>query len=100
MSLAGFALGSLLIGLPFTAITLFAMQEVRRLRPAGASGFIGLLTAMYGLGQIAGPVSSALLLQVPGLAAHGLDLALQAGAVALQGVARPGPAPAAWPRCA
>ena len=34
-SLPGFALGSLLIGLPFTAITLFAMQEVRRLRPHG-----------------------------------------------------------------
>ena len=28
----GFALGSVLIGLPFTAITLFAMREARRLR--------------------------------------------------------------------
>ena len=39
-TLAGFALGSLLLGLPFTAITLFAMQEVRRVRPADASVFI------------------------------------------------------------
>jgi hypothetical protein len=62
-SLAGFALGSLLIGLPFTAITLFAMQEARRVRPEGASGFIGLLTAFYGLGQIAGPPWVALMLQ-------------------------------------
>jgi hypothetical protein len=33
-TLAGFALGSLLLGLPFTMITFFAMQEVRRLRPS------------------------------------------------------------------
>lgn len=54
-TLAGFALGSLLLGLPFTAITFFAMQEVRRVRPLQATSFMGLLTAMYGLCQIAGP---------------------------------------------
>lgn len=54
-TLAGFALGSLLLGLPFTAITFFAMQEVRRIRPAQATSYMGLLTAMYGLGQIVGP---------------------------------------------
>lgn len=54
-TLAGFAIGSLLLGVPFTAITFFAMQEVRRLRPLQATSFMGLLTAMYGLGQIAGP---------------------------------------------
>lgn len=52
---AGFAGGSLLLGLPFTAITFFAMQEARRLRPQHASSFMGLLTASYGLGQILGP---------------------------------------------
>lgn len=54
-TLAGFALGSLLLGLPFTAITFFAMQEVRRVRPQQVTSFMGLLTAMYGLGQIVGP---------------------------------------------
>lgn len=54
-TLAGFALGSLLLGLPFTAITFFAMQEVRRVRPLQATSYMGLLTAMYGLGQIVGP---------------------------------------------
>jgi predicted MFS family arabinose efflux permease len=54
-TLAGFALGSLLLGLPFTAITFFAMQEVRRVRPQQATSFMGLLTAAYGVGQIAGP---------------------------------------------
>lgn len=54
-TLAGFALGSLLLGLPFTAITFFAMQEVRRVRSQQATSFMGLLTASYGVGQIAGP---------------------------------------------
>jgi MFS family permease len=57
-SLAGFALGSILLGLPFTAITLFAMRESHRLALATqipAHRLIGLLTAAYGLGQIAGP---------------------------------------------
>ena len=68
-TLAGFAIGSLLLGLPFTAITFFAMQEVRRVRPQQAASFMGLLTAMYGLGQIAGPPLAA------GLVAHSADAA-------------------------
>jgi MFS family permease len=54
-TLSGFAVGSLLLGLPLTAITFFAMQEVRRVRPLQATSFMGLLTAAYGLGQILGP---------------------------------------------
>jgi MFS family permease len=84
-SRAGFALGSLLLGLPFTAITLFAMQEARRLRPHGASAFIGLLTAAYGLGQIAGPPLVALLLARSSSARAGFALSLDTAAVALLG---------------
>lgn len=62
-SLAGFALGSLLLGLPFTALTFFAMQEVRRLKPETAASFIALLTATYGSGQVAGPWLVAVLLR-------------------------------------
>jgi MFS family permease len=62
-SLAGYAIGSLMLGLPFTAITFFAMQEVRRLKPALAASYMGLLTAMYGIGQIVGPPLVALLLK-------------------------------------
>ena len=62
-SLAGFAIGSLLLGLPFTVLTFLAMQEVRRLRPALAASYMGLLTAMYGIGQIVGPPLVALLLR-------------------------------------
>jgi predicted MFS family arabinose efflux permease len=61
-SLLGFALGSLLVGLPFTAITYFAMQEARRIRPQHIASTIGLLTALYGLGQIMGPPMAAYLL--------------------------------------
>jgi predicted MFS family arabinose efflux permease len=82
-SLGGFALGSLLLGLPFTAITLFAMQEARRLRPHGASTFIGMLTAAYGLGQIAGPPLVALLLEHSASAGRGFALSLQTAAGAL-----------------
>ncbi len=55
----GFALGSVLIGLPFTAITLFAMREARRLHGERAAGLMGYATASYGAGQIAGPLVAA-----------------------------------------
>lgn len=57
-SAAGFALGSVLLGLPFTAITLFGMREAHRLAQATgtpANRLMGLLSAAFGLGQIAGP---------------------------------------------
>ncbi|MDB5750695.1 MAG: putative transporter [Ramlibacter sp.] len=75
-TLAGFAIGSLLLGLPFTAITFFAMQEVRRLQPLRATSFMGLLTAMYGLGQIAGPPLAAWLVTRSASAAAGFQLSL------------------------
>jgi MFS family permease len=56
---AGFSLGSTLIGLPFTAITLFAMREARRLHGDDAASLMGYATAAYGLGQIAGPLVAA-----------------------------------------
>jgi predicted MFS family arabinose efflux permease len=81
-TLAGFALGSLLLGLPFTAITFFAMQEVRRLRPEQAPSFMGLLTAMYGLGQIVGPpLATALLSHGP--AGSGFSRSLEIAVAAL-----------------
>jgi MFS family permease len=82
-TLAGFALGSLLLGLPFTAITLFAMQEARRLWPHNSSALIGLLTAAYGLGQIAGPPLVAWLLRHSASAAAGFTASLQTAAAAL-----------------
>jgi len=54
-TVAGLALSSTLLGLPFTAITLFAMREARRLWPHAAPRLMGLMTAVYGIGQIVGP---------------------------------------------
>lgn len=82
-SLAGFAIGSLLLGIPFTAITFFAMQEVRRLRPLLAASFMGLLTAMYGIGQIVGPPLVAWLLKRSASAGAGFTLSLEIAASAL-----------------
>ncbi|MBB0114233.1 YbfB/YjiJ family MFS transporter [Burkholderia cepacia] len=56
---AGFSVGSMLLGLPFTAITLFAMREARRLHGERAAGLMGYATASYGVGQIAGPLVAA-----------------------------------------
>jgi hypothetical protein len=82
-SLWAFAVGSLLLGLPFTAITLFAVQEVRRLHPHDASALIGLLTAAFGLGQIAGPPLVAALLARSATPAQGFTWSLEVAATAL-----------------
>lgn len=82
-SLPGFAFGSLMLGLPFTAITFFAMQEVRRLRPAQAPAFMGLLTALYGIGQILGPPLVAALLLRSATKGEGFTLSLEVAACAL-----------------
>ena len=79
----GFALGSLLLGLPFTAITFFAMQEVRRLKPDNVASYTGLLTAVYGLGQIAGPPLAAWLLSRSATVGQGFNLALEIAASSL-----------------
>ena len=82
-SAAGFAVGSLLLGLPFTTITFFAMQEARRLRPAAAHGAMGLLTVLYGTGQIAGPLLAAAVLARSATPAQGFDRSLAIAAAAL-----------------
>lgn len=82
-TLAGFAIGSLLLGLPFTMITFFAMQEVRRLRPSNAASMMGLLTAMYGIGQIIGPPLAAQMVRLTGSEHAGFTLSLEIAGSAL-----------------
>jgi len=81
--LAGFAFGSLMLGLPFTAITFFAMQEVRRLRPALVAAFMGLLTALYGIGQILGPPLVAVLMHRGSSVGAGFRVSLEIAMAAL-----------------
>lgn len=83
-TIAGFALGSLLLGMPFTAITLFAMRDARRLRGNAAAGLIGYATASYGVGQIIGPLFAAPLAQRTG--SFQLPLLVAAAALALGAV--------------
>jgi predicted MFS family arabinose efflux permease len=86
----GFGLGSVLIGLPFTAITLFAMREARRLRGNHAAGLMGYATAAYGVGQIIGPLVAAPIAVHTGSFSLALWLAAGAlllGALGLTGVA-------------
>ncbi len=78
-TIGGFALGSLLLGLPFTAITLFAVREARRLHGNAAAGLIGYATASYGVGQIVGPLFAAPLVHRTG----SLNVPLLAAAAAL-----------------
>ena len=82
-TLGGFVVGSVILGLPFTAITFFAMQEVRRVRPVRAASTIGLVTAMYGIGQIIGPPLAARLVGSSPSAGAGFALALEIAAAAL-----------------
>ena len=80
----GFALGSIFLGIPFTAITLFAMREARRLRSEHAAGLMGLMTASYGIGQIVGPPLATRLVHETGSFTPSLSIdaaALTAGAV-------------------
>ena len=51
----GFLLSSVLAGLPFTAINYFSMREVTRLKPLDAARYIGMLTAIFSIGQLVGP---------------------------------------------
>ncbi|WP_319016815.1 YbfB/YjiJ family MFS transporter [Diaphorobacter aerolatus] len=78
----GFLVSSLLVGLPFTAISFFALQEARREWPASADSFAGLVTGTYSIGQIAGPPLVAWLLQ-HSADGRGFDRALECASLAL-----------------
>ena len=75
------AVSALLVGGNFMVVTLAGIQEIRARTPGNAAAAVGRMTAAFALGQIAGPVASSLLLRLS--PAHGLTLALQAGALAL-----------------
>jgi MFS family permease len=98
----GFALGSVMLGFPFTAITLFALQEARRLRPHAAASAMGLVTTLWALGQSLGPpLVAALLLQSGGDAHAAFQRSLTvAAAVLLVGASMFAASAWAWPASA
>ena len=83
--LSGFtvALSALLVGGTFMIVTMAGVQEIRARAGSNPTALVARMTTAFALGQIAGPVASSLLLQLPAFAANGLDLALQAGAASL-----------------
>lgn len=74
------AASALLVGGTFMVITLAGVQEMRARAPTNAAHLVGRITAAFALGQIAGPVASALLLRS---GPQGLAITLAAGAAAL-----------------
>ncbi len=79
----GLALSSILVGLPFTAISFFAMNEVRRIRSSHHARYMGLLTAVFALGQIMGPPAVAAIMRRVANVDAGFDLALAIAGIAL-----------------
>lgn len=75
------ALSALLVGGTFMVVTLAGVQEIRVRAPGDATALVSRMTSAFAAGQIAGPVASSLLLRL--WPAHGLDIALQAGAAVL-----------------
>ena len=84
---AGFMLSAIFVGGTFMVITLAGVQEIRARVPSNPGAWVGYLTAAFALGQIAGPVSTALLFSLPGLADQALSLGLQLAAFSLFGSA-------------
>ena len=76
-------MSALLVGGTFMIITLAGVQEARARTPGDPRGAVGRMTAAFAIGQIAGPVMSALLFNVGPQHAHGLDIGLQVAAVSL-----------------
>ncbi|MBX3605414.1 MAG: YbfB/YjiJ family MFS transporter [Piscinibacter sp.] len=74
------AASALLVGGTFMVITLAGVQEMRARASGQATRLVGRITAAFALGQIAGPVASALLLRT---GPHGLAWALALAAAAL-----------------
>jgi hypothetical protein len=76
-------MSAVLVGGTFMVITLAGVQEIRARVVWNPGVWVGHLTAAFALGQIAGPVMSAFLLSQAAIAAHALDMGLQAAALCL-----------------
>jgi len=76
-------LSALLVGGTFMIVTLAGVQVARARTQGDPRNAVGRMTAAFAIGQIAGPVTSALLLNVPSLRTTGLAIALQVAAASL-----------------
>jgi hypothetical protein len=79
------AIAALLVGSTFMVVTMIGMQEARARAPSNPTALLGLMTAAFAIGQLAGPVVSGTLdlLPIGHNAALGYALQLAAFALAL-----------------
>lgn len=79
------AVSALLVGSTFVVVTMIGLQEARARAPGNPTALLGLMTAAFAIGQLAGPVVSGILDLLPGghLAALGHALQIAAFALAL-----------------
>jgi MFS family permease len=77
------AIAALLVGSTFMVVTMIGMQEARARAPDNPTALLGLMTAAFGIGQLAGPVVSGALDFLPIGHRTALGCALQLAAFAL-----------------
>lgn len=77
------AIAALLVGSTFMVVTMIGMQEARARAPGNPTALLGLMTAAFAIGQLAGPVVSGVLDLLPGGHRPALGHALQLAAFAL-----------------
>lgn len=77
------AIAALLVGSTFMVVTMIGMQEARARAPGNPTALLGLMTAAFAIGQLAGPVVSGGLDLLPGGHHAALAHALQLAALAL-----------------
>lgn len=71
----GALLGAFLFGATFMGITTLATTYARQLQPENSSRVIGILTTVYGIGQIIGPAGAGMLVTITGQYSIALFLA-------------------------
>jgi predicted MFS family arabinose efflux permease len=77
------AIAALLVGSTFMVVTMIGMQEARAQAPDNPTALLGLMTAAFAIGQLAGPVVSGTLDLLPIGHRGALGYALQLAAFAL-----------------
>jgi MFS family permease len=77
------AIAALLVGSTFMVVTMIGMQAARARAPGNPTALLGLMTAAFAIGQLAGPVVSGTLDLLPIRHSTALGYALQLAAIAL-----------------
>ncbi len=83
LSPTSIAIAALLVGGTYLVPGMIGMQEAQARATGDPTALLGRMTAAFAIGQIGGPLVSAMLGMLPAGQAAGLDLAFQAAAVAL-----------------